>query len=202
MNNVTPIFTKEKNRFNSFRTFLFHNSSTTLNYKHFLLTGALINFAWVPLMNNTAAFPSKLLFQSPNSRKGKFCSNLQSWLQTESVSLMSVELKQALSSVSERNGHQHTFYWVAELLGPRYACARCTWVCPGTSPSSTWTCFKEELEGAGFPVRPFGHWAAHLPEFLDLSRHSNSVVSQTHPYPTLNSPHKHNNPLYTRHRSK
>lgn len=68
---------------------------------------------------------------------------------------MSVELKQALSSVSERNGLQHTFNWVAEVLEPRYT--QRTWVCPGTSPSSTWMFLKEELEGAGFPGRSFGH---------------------------------------------
>lgn len=118
MNNETPIFRKGNNVFNSFPRLLFHNSSTTLNYKHFLLTGALINFAWVPLMNNTAAFPSKLLFQSLDSRKGKFCLNLQSWLQTEQLSLMSVKLKQALSSVWERNGLQLTFNRVAEVLEP------------------------------------------------------------------------------------
>lgn len=123
MNNEIPIFRKGNNIFNSFPTLLFHNSSTTLNYKHFPLTGALINFAWVPLMNNTAAFPSKLLFQSLDSREGKFCLDLQPWLQTEQLSLMSMELKQALSGVWERNGLQHTFHWVAEVLEPHSTCA-------------------------------------------------------------------------------
>lgn len=61
MNNEISLFRKGKNMFNSLPTFLFHHSSTTLNYKYFLLDGALINFAWVPLTNNTAVFSSKLL---------------------------------------------------------------------------------------------------------------------------------------------
>lgn len=59
-----------------------------------------------------------------------------------------------------------------------------TRVCPGTSPSSMWMFFKEELDAA-FPVRSSGHWAAHLPEFLALSRHSSSAVSQMLTRPVL-----------------